>query len=92
MQPYLISSLTLFTITMIEIFGVKITIEALGFMAAFIASEVIGSSKPKENSGAALAKSLIATHKPSRKEDEQVAEIRKAAELLRETLRSVGEE
>ena len=92
MQPYLISSLTLFTITMIEIFGVKITIEALGFMAAFIASEVIGSSKLKENSVAALAKSLIDTLKPSRKEDEKVAEIRKAAELLRETLRSVGEE
>ena len=92
MQPYLISSLTLFTITMIEVFGVKITIEALGFLAAFVASEVIGSSKLKENSVAALAKSLIDTLKPSRKEDEKVAEIRKAAELLRETLRSVGEE
>ena len=92
MQPYLISSLTLFTITMIEVFGVKITIEALGFLAAFVASEVIGSSKLKENSVAALAKSLIDTLKPARKEDEKVAEIRKAAELLRETLRSVGEE
>ena len=77
---------------MIEIFGVKLTIEALGFMVAFLASEVIGSSKLKENSVAALAKSVIDTLKPSRKEDEKVEEIRKAAELLRETLRSVGEE
>jgi hypothetical protein len=29
--------------------------------------------------------------KPSRKEDEKVAQIRKAAELLRETLRRVGD-
>ena len=91
MQPYLISSLTLFTITMIEIFGIKLTVEALGFLVAFVASEVIGSSKLKENSVAALAKSLIDTLKPSRKEDEKVAEIRKAAELLRETLRRVGD-
>ena len=77
---------------MIEIFGITLAWETLGFVAAFVASEVIGSSKLKENSVAALAKSLIDTLKPSRKEDEKVAEIRKAAELLRETLRSVGEE
>lgn len=76
---------------MIEILGVKLTIESLGFIAAFIASEVIGASKLKENSVAQLAKSLIDSLKPSRKEDEKVVEIRKAAELLRETLRRVGE-
>ena len=76
---------------MIEIFGVKITIEALGFLAAFVASEVIGASKLKENGVASLAKTFIDRAKPSRKEDEKVAEIKKAAELLRETLRRVGD-
>lgn len=77
---------------MIEILGVKLTYEALGFIAAFIASEVIGASKLKENSVAQLAKSLIDTLKPSRKEDEKVAEIRKAANLLAETLKRLGDD
>ena len=76
---------------MIEILGVKLSIEAVGFLAAFLASEVIGSSKLKENSIAQLAKTLIDTLKPSRKEDEKVAEIRKATELLARTLRELGD-
>jgi hypothetical protein len=76
---------------MIEILGVKLSLEAIGFLAAFVASEVIASSKLKENSIAQLAKSLIDTLKPSRKEDEKVAEIRKATELLTRTLRKLGE-
>lgn len=76
---------------MVEILGVKLSMEAIGFLAAFVASEVIGSSKLKENSLAQLVKSLIDTLKPSRKEDEKVAEVRKAAELLRATLRRVGD-
>lgn len=76
---------------MIEILGVKLSLEAIGFLAAFVASEVIGSSKLKENSIAQLAKSLIDTLKPSRKEDEKIAEIRKATELLTRTLRKLGE-
>ena len=77
---------------MIEILGVKLTYEALGFIAAFIASEVIGASKLKENSVAQLAKSLIDTLKPSRKEDEKVTEVRKAAGLLAETLKRLGDD
>ena len=76
---------------MIEILGISIAWETLGFIAAFVASEVIGSSKLKENSVAQLAKSLIDTLKPSRKEDEKVAEVRKAADLLARTLRELGE-
>ena len=76
---------------MIEILGISIAWETLGFVAAFVASEVIGSSKLKENSVAQLAKSLIDTLKPSRKEDEKVAEVRKAADLLARTLRELGE-
>ena len=57
---------------MIEILGVKLTYEAIGFIAAFIASEAIGASKLKENSIAQLLKSLIDSLKPNRKEDEKV--------------------
>ena len=76
---------------MIEIFGVSLAYETIGWIAAFVASEVIGASALKENGVAALAKTFIDRAKPSRKEDEKVAEIRKAAELLRETLRRVGD-
>ena len=76
---------------MIEILGVKLSFEALGFLAAFITSEVIGSSKLKENSIAALIKSLIDTLKPARKEDEKVAEIKRRLEELTVELRQLGE-
>ena len=76
---------------MIEILGVKLTYDTLAWIAAFVASEIIGTSKLKENSVAALAKGMIDQMKPSRKEDEKVAEVRKASELLRETLRRLGE-
>ena len=76
---------------MIEIFGISLAYETIGWIAAFVASEVIGASKLKENGVASLIKTFIDRSKPSRKEDEKVAEIRKAAELLRETLRRVGD-
>ncbi len=76
---------------MIELFGVSIAWESLGFLAAFIASEVIGETKLKENSIAALAKSLIDTLKPARKEDEKVAELRRRVEELTQELRSLGD-
>jgi hypothetical protein len=76
---------------MVEILGVKLSMEALGFLAAFVASEVIGSSKLKENSVAQMIKTLIDNLKPMRKEDEKVSEVRKAAELLRQTLRRIGD-
>ena len=62
---------------MIEILGVKLTYDTLAWIAAFVASEIIGTSKLKENSVAALAKGMI--------------EVRKASELLRETLRRLGD-
>lgn len=76
---------------MIEILGVKLTYDTIAWIAAFVASEVIGSSKLKENSVASLAKTMIDRMKPSRKEDEKVAEVRKATDLLRETLRRLGD-
>ena len=76
---------------MIEIFGISLAWESIGFLAAFIASEVIGETKLKENSIAALAKSLIDTLKPARKEDEKVADIKRRLEELTEELRGLGE-
>jgi hypothetical protein len=67
---------------MVEILGVKLGYDALGFLAAFIVSEVIAASKLKENSVAQLVKTLIDTFRPSRKEDEKVAAIRKATEAV----------
>lgn len=76
---------------MIEILGVKLSYEALAFIAAFITSEVIGESKLKENSVAALVKSLIDTLKPARKEDEKVAELRARVEGLLDELKGLGD-
>ncbi len=76
---------------MIEILGVSIAWESIGFLIAFVASEVIGETKPKENSGAALVKSLVDTLKPARKEDEKVAEIKRRLEELSDELRQLGE-
>ena len=76
---------------MIEIFGITLAWETIGFVGAFVASEVIGSSKLKENSIAALVKSLIDTLRPARKEDEKVADIKRRLEELSVELRNLGE-
>ena len=76
---------------MIEILGVSIAWESIGFLIAFVASEVIGETKLKENSIAALVKSLVDTLKPARKEDEKVAEIKRRLEELTQELRQLGE-
>ena len=75
---------------MIEILGITVAWETLGFVAAFVASEVIGTSKLKENSLAALIKGLIDSVKPTRREDEKVASIRKKLESVANELKSLG--
>ena len=75
---------------MIEIFGIAVAWETLGFVAAFVASEVIGTSKLKENSLAALVKGLIDNLKPTRREDEKVESIRKKLESVANELKSLG--
>lgn len=75
---------------MIEILGVKITYEALGFIFAFAASEIIGISKLKQNSLAQLAVSLISTLKPVRKEDDKVVAVKQATEALVASLKKLG--
>ena len=75
---------------MIEIFGVAVAWETLGFVAAFVASEVIGTSKLKENGVAALIKNLIDNLKPMRKEDEKVEQIKAKLEEVANELKSLG--
>lgn len=63
---------------MIEILGVKLSGEAIAFLAAFIASELIGANpKLKQNGVVALLLGLVETLKPIRKEDDKIEEIRK---------------
>jgi hypothetical protein len=76
---------------MIEIFGITLAWETIGFVSAFVASEVIGASKLKENTVAALVKSLIDTLKPARKEDEKVAALRSRVEELAKELKGLGD-
>ena len=75
---------------MIEIFGITLAWETIGFVAAFVASEVIGTSKLKENSVAALVKGLIDNLKPMRKEDEKVAAIRRRIDEVAKELKTLG--
>lgn len=70
---------------MIEILGIKITYEALGFLGAFVLSEVIGASKLKNNSVAGLVKSIIDGQRPFRHEDDKINAIKiRLAELYNE--------
>lgn len=75
---------------MIEILGVKLSYEAIGFILAFAASEIIGESKLKENSVLGLVKNLIDALRPARKEDEKVAAIKAKLEDLYEELEGLG--
>lgn len=76
---------------MIEILGITLTWEALVFLGAFAASEVIGESKLKENSILALVKGLIDRMREYRTEDEKVTEIKENFEELVESVKTIGE-
>lgn len=62
---------------MITILGVKLTYETIGFLALFLASEVIGSNeKLKANSVIQLLLGAANALKPLRSEDERINKIR----------------
>lgn len=61
---------------MITILGIKVSYEALAFLALFLGSEVIGASKLKDNSVVQLILSGINALKPLRKEDDQIQRIK----------------
>jgi len=78
-------------IPMIELFGVKLSVEALAFLAAFVLDEVIRSSRLKENSVLQLLSSVLNNLRPMRNEDEQVDAIRVRVDELLEELVSLKE-
>ena len=61
---------------MLTFFGLKVSYETLVFMALFLASEVIGNSKLKENSVAQLFMNAVNALKPFRSEDDQVKKVK----------------
>ena len=75
---------------MIEILGIKLTYETIGFLVAFIASEVVGASKLKNNSVAGLLKSIIDGQKPFRKEDEKVEAVKAKLIALYQEIQEIG--
>ena len=76
---------------MIEIFGVKVGLEAALFLSAFILSEVIGESKLKESSVFGVVKNLIDSFKDSRTEDEKVEEVKESVQEVIDSLKKLGE-
>lgn len=61
---------------MITILGIKVSYEALAFLALFIGSEVIGASKLKSNGFVQLLLAGVNALKPLRKEDDQIQRIK----------------
>ena len=61
---------------MITILGIKVSYEALAFLALFLGSEIVGASKLKENSIVQIILSGINALKPLRKEDDQIQRIK----------------
>ena len=57
---------------MITFLGLKVSYETLAFLALFIASEVVASSKLKENSIVQLALTAVDSLKPLRTEDDKI--------------------
>lgn len=57
---------------MITFLGLKVSYETLAFLALFIASEVVASSKLKENSIVQLVLKAVDTLKPLRTEDDKI--------------------
>jgi hypothetical protein len=61
---------------MLTILGLKVSYETLLFFILFLASEVIGNSKLKENSVLQLVRDAIGYLKPLRREDDKIEKIK----------------
>jgi hypothetical protein len=61
---------------MLTLFGLKVSYETLAFFVLFIGSEVVGSSKLKENSIVQLLLNAINSLKPFRTEDDKIQKIK----------------
>ena len=63
---------------MLTFLGIKVSYETLAFLALFLGSEIIGSSKLKENSIVQLLLNAVNSLKPLRSEDDKIAKIKDA--------------
>jgi hypothetical protein len=61
---------------MLTFLGLKVSYETLAFLALFIASEVVGNSKLKENSIVQLLLNAVNSLKPFRSEDDKIKRIK----------------
>jgi hypothetical protein len=61
---------------MLTFLGLKVSYETLAFLALFLGSEIIGSSKLKENSIVQLLLNAVNSLKPFRMEDDKIAKIK----------------
>lgn len=63
---------------MLTFLGIKVSYETLAFLALFVASEVIASSKLKENSIVQLLLNAVNALKPLRTEDDKIIKIKES--------------
>ena len=61
---------------MLTFLGLKVSYETLAFFVLFIGSEVIGSSKLKENSIVQLILNAVNSLKPFRTEDDKIQKVK----------------
>ena len=61
---------------MLTFLGLKVSYETLAFLALFLGSEIIGSSKLKENSIVQLLLNAVNSLKPFRTEDDRIAKVK----------------
>ena len=65
---------------MLTFLGIKVSYETLAFLVLFLGSEVVGSSKLKENSIVQVLLNAVNSLKPFRTEDDK---LQKAKDLLK---------
>ena len=61
---------------MLTFLGLKVSYETLAFLALFLASEVVGNSKLKENSIVELLLNAVNSLKPFRSEDDKIQKVK----------------
>jgi hypothetical protein len=61
---------------MLTFLGLKVSYETLAFLALFLASEVVGNSKLKENSIVQLLLNAVNSLKPFRNEDDKIQKVK----------------
>ena len=61
---------------MLTFLGLKVSYETLAFLALFLASEVVGNSKLKENSIVQVVLNAVNSLKAFRTEDDKIVKIK----------------